>query len=363
MTTIPTTSHVAVVILNYNGRAYLEQFLPSVYQTTYANCSFYIADNASTDDSLAYIQSQGFESFNVGQMPEAGGKFYIALPQNYGFAEGYNRALRDIRADYFVLLNSDVEVSADWLDPLVRLMDSDATIAACQPKILSYRDKTKFEHAGAGGGLMDKWGYPLCRGRVFDTVETDNGQYNDTAEIAWATGAAMVVRADLYARWGGLDGDFFAHMEEIDLCWRLKRAGFKIFYCGASTVWHIGGGTLSVENPRKTYLNFRNSLMTLYKNVDSVLALAWLIWLRLVLDGVAGLRFVLKGNFANMWAIVRAHWAFFGQLVYLKQKRDKFAQLLAKNAPHATFNRAGFLSKSVVFQYFARGKKHYKDII
>jgi GT2 family glycosyltransferase len=286
------------------------------------------------------------------------------LDKNYGFAEGYNRGLAQIQADYYLLLNSDVEVAPDWLSPLMELMESDPQIAACQPKILAYQAKEKhlFEHAGAAGGWLDKWGYPFCRGRIFDTVETDQGQYAENTEIFWATGAALLVRASLYQQFGGLDGDFFAHMEEIDFCWRLKRAGYKIFYCADSVVWHVGGGTLDAENPRKTYLNFRNNLAMLVKNTEGFGATLWLIGLRLVLDGVAGVKFLTQARFAHIWAIIRAHFAFYGRLGAILGKRKQIQTLLKNKVPQPVFNQVGVYPNSILWAYFIQKKKTFKEL-
>jgi GT2 family glycosyltransferase len=284
----------------------------------------------------------------------------LQLTENYGFAEGYNQALATIDADIFVLLNSDVEVTENWLQPIVALMEKDKNIAACQPKIRSFYQKENFEHAGASGGFMDSLGYPFCRGRIFDAVETDNGQYDNTQEVFWATGAALFIKADLYQKIGGLDGDFFAHMEEIDLCWRLRKAGHQIMVCPESTVYHVGGGTLNQENPFKTYLNFRNNLVTILKNENG-----WKLFLifpaRLVLDGLAGFQFLLKGQFANIWAIVKAHFYIYGHAFSILRKRMKSQQLIDQlyiGEPR----KKGRLDGSIVFKYFAFGKKKFVDL-
>ncbi|MEL6945748.1 MAG: riboflavin kinase, partial [Bacteroidota bacterium] len=238
-TAVESLANVAVVILNYNGRNHLEEFLPSVLQTTYANVDIYIADNGSTDDSIAFLEAN-FPDVKI-----------IRLSQNYGFAEGYNQALKEVESDYYTLLNSDVEVTPNWIEPIMELMERDSTIAICQPKILSYRKKKYFEHAGAAGGWMDRLSYPFCRGRLFDTVERDSGQYDTTQEIFWASGAAFFIRKKLFHEIGGFEGSFFAHLEEIDLCWRIKRAGYKVMVRPKSVVYHLGGGSLNYGNPRK----------------------------------------------------------------------------------------------------------------
>ena len=243
----------AIVILNWNGRKMLEQYLPSVLEYSCDEATVVVADNASTDDSLAFLNAR-YPQIQT-----------IVLDQNYGFAEGYNRALKQVEAEYYVLLNSDVEVTPHWLSPLIAYMDSHAEVAACQPKLLSYVNKEKFEYAGASGGYLDRYGYPFCRGRLFDAVETDRGQYDDTVEVLWATGACLFIRSEDYWRVGGLDGRFFAHCEEIDLCWRLNIVGRKVVCLPESKVYHLGGGTLPKGNPMKTFLNFRNNLTMLYK--------------------------------------------------------------------------------------------------
>lgn len=359
--------HIAIVILNYNGLAFLQKFLPSVYATTYANWALYVADNASTDKSVDFLQSQGFELHDANEKNQnfenqkAGARKYFVLDKNYGFAGGYNRALAKVEADYYMLLNSDVAVAPDWLEALAAVLDEKPAAAAVQPKILmqahQHSEVQLFEHAGAAGGWIDKWGYPFCRGRVFDDLEQDKGQHDEEAEIFWATGAAMLVRANLFHTAGGFDADFFAHMEEIDLCWRLKRMGYAIYCAPKSVVWHVGGGTLPKSNPQKTYLNFRNSLAMIVKNVGGAWWL-WVVWLRLLLDGVAGLRFALSGQWGNLWAIVRAHWRFFLWLPRLIGRRR-----LPQNTKSASaFNRAGIYNKSIVYQYFVKNKKRFLDL-
>jgi len=254
-----------------------------------------------------------------------------------------------------------VEVNANWLTPIIELMEQDKTIAACQPKILAHHNKTIFEHAGAAGGYMDALGYPLCRGRIMDNCEEDKGQYDSVEEIFWATGAAMIVRSELYHAVGGLDADYFAHMEEIDLCWRLKKAGYKIMVHPEAVVYHVGGGTLSYQSPRKTYLNFRNSLSTIFKN-ESIGKLCWLIPTRLVLDGVAGVLFLTKGQFANIWAIIRAHFSFYGNFFALLKKRKHYQKLI-QQASIASSNKKGQLDISIVWKYYLRGKKTFGELV
>ncbi len=362
-------ARVAVVILNYNTPQYLRQFLPSVCASRYGNFEVFVADNGSTDDSIKTIQE-----FNLEGIPATYGIDRVKvldLGKNFGFAEGYNVALAHPRLaprtlenengfDYYVLINSDVRVSQNWLQPMVELMESDKTIGAIQPKILSYTKKRKFEYAGAAGGWMDSLGYPLSRGRLFDTVEKDRKQYDDVAEIFWASGAAMMIRSKLYLNFGGFDADHWAHMEEIDLCWRMKRAGYKIMVQPNGVARHIGGGTLDYLNPKKVYLNFRNSLFTIFKN-EKASKLLWLIPTRLVLDGVAGLMYLSKGQFKSIQAILRAHFSFYAAIPKLIEKRKKYAQIV-DNQRIGVENRAGILRGSVVWAYYVGGKKTFAEL-
>jgi GT2 family glycosyltransferase len=330
-------SHTAVVILNFNGEKLLQQFLPSVLRHS-ENAEVIVADNGSTDRSLEILKNE-FPSVKI-----------IALKKNFGFCGGYNRALKQVVADYYVLLNSDVEVTANWLEPIQRTLDSDADVAAVQPKILSYSQRNLFEYAGAGGGYIDALGFPFCRGRIFDYVEQDRGQYNDTVEIFWATGACLAIRADAYHKFGGLDEDFFAHMEEIDLCWKQHRDGKKVMYCGNSTVFHLGAGTLGYKNPRKTYLNFRNGLFLIYRHLDTV-ELLWKLPGRIILDWLAGLMFLTKGEWSHVMAVGRAHLHFIGKLGRERKKRHT----LHKKYPE--YSRSSILHGSVVFDYFVLRRK------
>ena len=331
---------VAVVILNYNGKKFLEEFLPNVIANTNAEMAeIVVADNASTDGSVAFMQER-FSSIRL-----------IVNDFNGGFATGYNLALKQIEAEYFVLLNSDIEVTPQWIEPVVKLMDSDPNIAACQPKILSYYDKEKFEYAGASGGFIDKYGYPFCRGRVFQHLEEDHGQYDDACEVFWATGACMFVRADLYLQHGGLDDSFFAHMEEIDFCWRMKNLGYKIYCCPQSKVYHIGGGTLPKSSARKTYLNFRNNLSLLYKNLPSN-RVFWTIAYRIVLDWVAALKFLCGGGLKDYWAVIRAHFAFYRRIPSLRKVRKGLPKQLVGQV----------YQRNIVFENFLRGKKLYSEL-
>jgi len=355
---------VAIVILNYNGMKndYLKRFLPSVYASIYANLALYVIDNKSTDDSVAYLKSEGFTTLDTAQ-EGACPRFLIELDQNYWFAGGYNLGLKQVEADYYILLNSDVEVAPNWIQPIIDLMESDAQIAACQPKIKMQSDKYLFEHAGAAGGWVDKWGYPFCRGRIFNRLEEDKGQYDNNQEVFWATGAAMFVRAQLFHDFGGFDADYKAHMEEIDLCWRLKRANYKIMACPASEVWHVGGGTLPQSNPLKTFLNFKNSLTTIFKNeIDS--KVYKIVLIRLLLDAVAGARFLVNGEWSNIGAIIKAHWSFFGDYKNNKQKRLATAKLVKELAynQQPNFRNIGVYPHSIVWQHFVKGKQTYNDL-
>jgi GT2 family glycosyltransferase len=298
---------VAVVILNYNGKNHLEKFLPSVVNHS-SDARIYVADNNSTDNSIAFLE-KNYPGIDL-----------IRIPSNNGYSNGYNIALSSISADYYILLNSDVEVTPGWIKPVIALMESDESIAACQPKIKSFHNKNCFEYAGAAGGFIDKLGYPFCRGRIFNAIEEDHGQYDDNTEIFWASGACLFVKASLFQQAGKFDADFFAHMEEIDLCWKLKNLGYKIYYCGESSVYHVGGGTLSKISPQKTYLNFRNNLSLLYQNLPSG-KLFPIIFSRLILDGIAAIKFLFTDSIGHFTAVLRAHFSIYGQINQLNAKR------------------------------------------
>ena len=300
---------VAIAILNWNGKNWLEKFLPNVISHS-QNADIYVIDNASTDDSVDFIQSH-FPEVKI-----------VKNSSNSGFAGGYNEGLKKIDAEIYCLLNSDVEVTENWQKPVLELFEKNQNIAAIQPKILAYHRKNFFEFAGAGGGLIDNLGYPYCRGRIFNEIEEDKGQYNDETEIFWASGCCLFIRSKDFWAENGFDERFFAHQEEIDLCWRLKNSGKKIFYTGKSTVYHVGGGTLNKENPQKTYLNIRNNLSMLLKNLPFP-KLIWLIFFRLCLDGIAGLYFGYKNGPAHLWAVVRAHFGFYAQLPETIKRRKK----------------------------------------
>lgn len=334
---------VAVVILNWNGKDFLEKFLPNVINNS-PEGSVYVADNASSDDSITLLKEK-FPAVKI-----------VINESNGGFAKGYNDALKKVEAEYYILLNSDVEVSPNWIEPIIKLMDVDRNIAACQPKILDYNNKNKFEYAGAAGGFIDKYGYPFCRGRIFSEIEEDSNQYNDIREIFWATGACMFVRSSVYHNLGGFDEDYFAHMEEIDLCWRMKNTGHKIFVVPSSVVYHVGGGTLNKINPRKTYLNFRNNLITLLKNDQSGFLFFKFIY-RLYLDGIAGIVFTLKGDFKHCIAIIKAHFAIYGSLGKTVRKRKEF-----KRRNNFSPSKTQILNNNIVFLHQLKKVKRFSEI-
>ncbi|GAB2872754.1 glycosyltransferase family 2 protein [Hymenobacter ruber] len=333
---------VAIVILNWNGAKFLHRFLPGVVAHA-DGARVIVADNASTDNSVELLARE-FPTVEL-----------LLLERNWGFCEGYNQALAQVDSPFFVLLNSDVEVTLGWLRPLRGLLEANPRIAAVQPKILSQIDPTSFEYAGAGGGYLDRLAYPFCRGRLFDTLEQDLGQYDDPRPVAWATGACLMVRRSAWQALGGLEPAFFAHMEEIDFCWRLQNAGHEVWYHGGSAVQHVGGGTLHKSNPRKTYLNFRNGLALLYKNAAPG-ELYGPMFQRLVLDGVAGLRFLLSGEVGNFWAVLRAHFSFYGSFGYWRKKRQAAR-------PHLRVqDRAGVYNGSLVWAYFGKGKRKFSEL-
>lgn len=332
---------VAIVILNYNGRNYLEQFLPSVLATTYRPFEVVVADNGSTDDSIAFLE-QHYPTITL-----------LKNPDNLGFAGGYNWALERVEAPYYVLLNSDVEVTPDWVNPIIRLMESNPSIAACQPKLLSYKDPHLFEYSGASGGWIDFLGYPFTRGRVFDVCEPDNGQYNDTREIFWASGAAMFVRSGVFHSLKGFDPYFFAHQEEIDLCWRMQLKGFHIMVCPESVIYHVGGGTLP-RGGRKVFLNFRNNLIMLSKNLP-LNELCWKLPARFCLDAISAWKGLLTGDPYFFTAIVKAHISYFYWLL------TRFKPSQSPVTP--MFGLHGVYKSSVVWNYFVHQKKRFLEII
>jgi GT2 family glycosyltransferase len=331
---------IAVVILNWNGKDWLEKFLPTIVRYT-TDAEIIIADNSSTDNSLLFL-SENFPTIKV-----------ISNKENLGFAGGYNKALNQIHAEYYVLLNSDVEISKNWLFPIISLMDKDKDIAACQPKLLDFNNRKRFEYAGASGGFLDNLGYPFCRGRIFDSLEEDEGQYNDTTEIFWATGACLFVRADAFWEVDGFDADFFAHQEEIDLCWRLKNKEYKVMIEPKSKVYHVGGGTLNAGSAFKTHLNFRNNLCMLFKNLPFA-SLLFLIPFRLLLDTVAAITFLKQENgLSHFFAIVKAHFSFYFAIPKLIAKRKKINQ---KN------NLVGQVNWSILFRNKIKGIKRFSDL-
>lgn len=330
----------AVVILNYNGRDFLEKFLPTLNKYSQGT-RLVVADNASTDDSVSWMQHH---------WPEIE---LVILEENYGFAGGYNEALKRVSADYYLLINSDVEVTPDWTVPLIGFLDDHPNYACAQPKIKAYQEKDHFEYAGAAGGFVDSLGYPYCRGRIFDELEADVGQYNETMDIFWSTGACMIIRAELFHQYGGFDSDFFAHMEEVDLCWRLQNAGWKVACVVESTVYHVGGGTLSKTNPRKTYLNFRNSLAVITKNLPFA-QLIWKLPLRIGLDLLAALVFWKTNSFGHCRAVTRAIGHFLMSFSNHFAKRKTMKPWRKASAPLS--------GRAVIFDFFVLGKKRFSDL-
>jgi len=325
---------IAVVILNWNGAKLLEQFLPSVVANSDL-AAIYVADNASTDNSIAVIKEQ-FPSIKI-----------IQNAANYGFANGYNIALQTVEEPYYALLNSDIEVTENWLTPILSIFENEATIGIIQPKILDYKNKEYFEYAGAAGGYIDKYGYPFCRGRIFETLEKDTHQYDDEKEIFWASGACFFIRKEIYRKLKGFDADFFAHQEEIDLCWRAFNLGYSVKYTGKSVVYHVGGATLNQANPKKTFLNFRNSLLMLVKNLPKK-KLVPILFIRLVLDGIAGIQFVFQGKFSHCFAILKAHFYFYHLIIINLKKRGM------------TQKESYYQTKSIVYDYFIKKQTLFK---
>ncbi len=328
---------IAVVILNWNGRQLLEQFLPSVISHS-AHAQIYIADNASTDTSLAYVIST-FPEIKI-----------IKNKGNFGFAKGYNKALKNVAEPYLALVNSDIEVTQNWLQPILDIFENQKDIAIIQPKILDFNRKTHFEYAGAAGGFIDQLGYPFCRGRIFNAIEKDNKQFDDEIPIFWASGACFFIRNQVFKALNGFDASFFAHQEEIDLCWRAFNQNFKTVYTSKSVVYHVGGATLNEENPKKTFLNFRNSLFMLTKNVPFK-TLFQILFLRLCLDGIAGIQFLFQGKLNHCFAIIKAHLAFYAHFNHYYKKRN------------STQKNNYFKIKSIVFAYFLNNGKMFDEIV
>ena len=328
----------AVVILNWNGKKMLEEFLPNVVNYSSSTAQVIIIDNASSDDSNQFIESK-FPDIEI-----------VKLKENLGYAGGYNEGLKHIkgRFEYYVLLNSDVEVTQNWITPIVDFMNGNPDVAACQPKIKDFANKNFFEHAGAAGGYIDKYGFPFCRGRIFQSLEEDKGQFEENAEVFWASGSCFFVRSEIFHELNGFDADFFAHMEEIDLCWRLKSKGHKIVYFANTSIYHVGGGSLPKSNPRKTFLNFRNVLLMLLKNLPSN-TLYITIFQKLVFDGIAGIKFLFEGDVKDFFAVIKAHMSFYALFFKFKEKRKLLEQ---KRVPN-------IYNKSVVIQHFLKGRNEY----
>ncbi|HLO82274.1 MAG TPA: glycosyltransferase family 2 protein [Chitinophagaceae bacterium] len=334
---------VAIVILNWNGKKHLEQFLPSILSTTYSNIQVVVADNGSTDDSISFIYSN-YPSIKV-----------LRSSVNEGFAKGYNTALKQVDADYYMLLNSDVEVTPGWLEPMVSLLESNRHIGACQPKLLDYRTRSTFEYAGGAGGWLDAFGYPFCKGRIFDDCEVDKGQYDIAEPIFWASGAALFIRPELFHNAGGFDPFFFAHQEEIDLCWRIQLLGYKIYSCPASVVYHVGGGTLPKGNERKVFLNFRNNLIMLSKNLPWSQKV-WKIPIRILLDAVSAWKNLLLLREPHyFWAVLKAHGAWISWILY-HRKESIFP-------PETGGMLEGFYHGNIAWEHFIQGKKLFTEIV
>lgn len=337
-------SKVAVVILNWNGKKLLEQFLPSVVRnSSLADVEIVVADNASSDDSVTFVQNN-YPNIKV-----------LELPENYGFAEGYNQALKQVEAELFVLLNSDVEVGVNWLKPMLEFMDKHEDVAAMQPKILAQKQKTHFEYAGACGGYIDALGFPFCRGRIFDVLEHDHGQYNSAKDVFWASGACLLIRSKDYFEVGGLDVKFFAHMEEIDLCWRLRARGRRIVCLPKSVVYHVGGATLKKENSNKVFLNFRNNMLMLYKNLDDSIVKK-VIRQRKMYNLLAALKFVLSGQMDNAKAVLRAHKEF-------NQLKKEYASIRQENMEATIIhNIPEIYSGNIIKDYYLKGCKEFSAL-
>jgi len=335
---------VSIVILNWNGRQHLENFLPALLRhTTHPHAEIVVADNGSEDDSKEFLKKE-YPHIRI-----------IELELNHGFSGGYNRAMEQVDARYILLLNSDIEVTKGWLEPMLELMEKDETVGACTPKILDFKRRTHFEYAGAAGGYIDRYGYPFCRGRIFDHLEENLGQYDKAIDLFWGSGACLMVRSDLYKKAGGLDEQFFAHMEEIDLCWRLQRMGYRIRFIPSSTVYHVGGATLQRVNPFKTFLNFRNNLLLLYKNLPAR-GRGRIMLFRKILDTISAFRFLFQGAFKDFWAVIRAHLAFYGM-------KQSYRDIKNKNKyPENNVIVAGIYPRSIVLEFFLKGKRKFSDL-
>ena len=329
---------IAIVILNWNGVRLLEEFLPSVVAHS-TEADVYVADNASTDTSIAFVEKH-YPDITI-----------IKNKENGGYAKGYNDALKHVHADIFCLLNSDVAVTPNWLQPIIEVYQNQPEIAIIQPKILDYKNKEYFEYAGAAGGFIDKLGYPFCRGRIFQALEKDKGQYNDVMEIFWATGACLFIKQEVFNELGGFDEDYFAHQEEVDLCWRAQNRGYKVYYVGNSTIYHLGGSTLSNMNPKKTFLNFRNSLFSIIKNIPTKRAIG-IILARLLLDGIAAIRFIFQLKFNHCFAILKAHISFYWNVRKMYKKKENIKIMLKY-----------YTTKSIVWSHFVNQIKNFNILV
>jgi GT2 family glycosyltransferase len=338
-----SNNKISIVILNWNGSGFLKRFLPSIVANSPGNVEIVVADNGSTDESRMVTETL-FPSV-----------VYLQLEENFGFAEGYNRALQQLQADYFLLINSDVEVSPGWLEPMLRLLDSDQSIGICQPKILSFDRRDEFEYAGASGGFIDCFGYPYCRGRILQVFEKDLGQYNQAIPVSWASGACMMVKSSVWHECSGFDADFWAHMEEIDLCWRARHLGYSVFVCPDSVVFHVGGGTLNYNNPLKIHLNFRNNLYLLIKNLPGT-QLAIKLPVRMILDGVAAFVFLIQGEFGSFGSVFKAHLKFYRNLSGLMKKRRMIFNTAKSKNPAVT------AKQSILWNYFILKRRKFSDI-
>jgi GT2 family glycosyltransferase len=336
-------SKVAVVILNWNGLALLKEYLPSVVNTVPDYAKVVLLDNASSDESLQFVKSD-YPGIQI-----------IQNEENYGFALGYNKGLKYVDAEYFVLLNSDIECAKDWIQPIINFMDDHQEVGACQPKIVDHKNQELFEYAGASGGHLDALGFPFCRGRVFNELESDKGQYDDNSKIFWATGACLFIRSSVFNDLKGFDADFFAHMEEIDLCWRIHRAGHEIYCIPESKVFHLGGGTLKKLNPRKTYLNFRNNLIMILKNNRRKYFFVT-IFLKLIFDGIAGVKFLFEGSPLHTWSVFKAHFYVYGNIGSILRKRNALKKIYPKTIIHPVF------PKSIVISHYLLGKKTFQEL-
>lgn len=331
----------AIAILNWNGKKYLEKFLlPLIKSIKNNDAEIFIIDNCSTDNSITFLKDN-FPEISI-----------IQLDKNYGFTGGYNRGLKQIKAEYFLLLNSDIEVTENWLEPLVNYMDSSPDVGVCGPKLLDYQNRNEFEYAGGAGGFIDKFGYPFCRGRVFDVLEKDIGQYDNNIDCFWITGAALMIRAEIFNSLSGFDDSFFAHMEEIDLCWRVQSAGYRVVCIPESTVYHVGGGTLNKLNAKKTFFNFKNNLSLLLKNLPKR-KLPYVFFVRLILDQIAALRILMQGNIKHFAAVYKAYFVFLKNFSKIRKQRTSISAAKQIN---------GFYNKSIVFEHFIRRKRRFSEL-